>query len=392
LKTVLKSIKDWVSNHKRLTVIPLSLVMVSALIFSIIFNTVSVHAMGMVSVKGQMIVLSAPTAVDYQVSGTTDDADYYISVGTWTFATNHQYFNSIGEYDANNTRFGQAMRFISVAVPQGAIITSAYLSFQSQSSVGTAVQSKIYGQAVDDAATFSTEADFKNRWGVNGGTDARTTASVDWDNFGAWSLASWYNSPDIKAIVQEITDRAGWATGNDMAFTWNDWADESANNNYRATFFRDFGSANAPKLHIEYTVPNISNNVSTKDFGVVLPSTTYYAKGSAPDNPVVDGNCTYILTNNNADSAVKVNIKCSNATGGTGWTLTSDAVGQNTYKAIAYKTGDNPTGVTLTTSDQVFCSSIASSGHIHWDFQMQTGTFTDGAQKTYVITLTGVKP
>jgi hypothetical protein len=65
----------------------------------------------------------------------------------------------------------------------------------------------VKGEDVDDSATFSTKADFDGR--------TRTTASVDIDTITAED-ALWY-SYDIKTIIQEIVNRAGWATGQDMA-------------------------------------------------------------------------------------------------------------------------------------------------------------------------------
>ncbi|MFW9899899.1 MAG: hypothetical protein ACFFDY_01270 [Candidatus Thorarchaeota archaeon] len=43
-----------------------------------------------------------------------------------------------------------------------------------------------------------------------------TTASVNWNNEGAWTLDTAYDSPDIKTIIQEIVNRGGWASGNDI--------------------------------------------------------------------------------------------------------------------------------------------------------------------------------
>ncbi len=138
---------------------------------------------------------------------------------------------------------------------------------------------------------------------------------------------------------------------------------------------------------------DISNTPSSKAFGVVAASTTYYAKGSAPNNPVVDGDCTFTITNNDTVNAVKVNIKATNFTGGVGWALTSGAPGSNTVRITAYPSGTDPaSGVVLTTSDQVMLASLAAGATKKWDFKFEAGTFTDGEGKTSTITLTGVIP
>ena len=136
---------------------------------------------------------------------------------------------------------------------------------------------------------------------------------------------------------------------------------------------------------------NLTNAPTSIDFGVIQPSTEYYAYGSAPSNPVTDAQCTFTITNSQAN-AIKVNINMTNFTGGAGWTL---GVPDGTHtRVIAYYSGENPaSGVTLTTSDQAFISSLAGSATIKWDFSWETPTnFVDGVQKTAQITLTGVVP
>jgi hypothetical protein len=137
---------------------------------------------------------------------------------------------------------------------------------------------------------------------------------------------------------------------------------------------------------------DITNSPSTKAFGIVANSSTNYAKGSAPSNPVVDGDCTFTLTST-GDSTTDVDIHGHAVTGGVGATLTSGAPGENTVRFTFYKTGDNPAnGVILTTSDQEFYSNLASSGHFHFDFKFEMGTATDATEKTEIVTLTGRAP
>ncbi len=135
--------------------------------------------------------------------------------------------------------------------------------------------------------------------------------------------------------------------------------------------------------------PSLTNSPDSKAFGTVAENTTYYAKGSAPSNPVDDSECTFTITNDSA-GAEDIDIKCSNFTGGVGWTL-AGSVGENQVKITAYYSGQNPaSGIVLTTSDQEFYDGLASSATILWDFRFETGTFTDGAVKTATITLTAV--
>lgn len=146
-----------------------------------------------------------------------------------------------------------------------------------------------------------------------------------------------------------------------------------------------------PYIYMNITssaTPSLSNAPGSKAFGVVAESSTYYAKGSAPNNPVVNGDCTFTITNDGA-TQIDTTIYSSNATGGVGWTVTSGAPGANTFRQTAYYSGQNPaSGVVLTNSPQAFKQDIAASGTAMWDFMLETGTFTDGVGKTWTITIT----
>jgi hypothetical protein len=132
---------------------------------------------------------------------------------------------------------------------------------------------------------------------------------------------------------------------------------------------------------------DISNTPSSENLGTVAESTTYYAKGSAPSNPVEDGECTFTITNSSG-GAVDLTIKATNFTGGDGWTLTSNAPGSGTVRMTAYYSGQNPaSGVVLTTSYQSFKTAVADAATLKWDFKLETGTFTDGTQKSSTITI-----
>lgn len=136
--------------------------------------------------------------------------------------------------------------------------------------------------------------------------------------------------------------------------------------------------------------PNISNTPGSEQFGIVYPNTTYWAKNgtSAPSFPLTSANCTFALTNNSG-AAVDLVAKMSNPTGGVGWTLTDGAPGENTIRISLYKEGDGSgDNVTLTTTDRAFDASLADSGVLYWDIKLETGTYTDGAEKSGTITIT----
>jgi len=135
---------------------------------------------------------------------------------------------------------------------------------------------------------------------------------------------------------------------------------------------------------------DISNTPASKDFGTVTTDTDYWAYGgtTAPSFPLSSGECFFTVTNYSSD-AVDISISATNFIGGAGWALAgSPGAGIVTLKAG--KSGDNDEAdmVTLTTGDKAFISGLAISESKAWELKLETGTFTDSAQKTSIITLT----
>lgn len=104
-----------------------------------------------------------------------------------------------------------AWQFV-VNVPQGTALTDAYLDITLFNADSNDEPSHtFYGEAVDNAAAFSTTAnDISSR--------ARTTASVNWSNpdLGLAAGTQVTQTPSLLAIVQEIIDRPGWVSGNTL--------------------------------------------------------------------------------------------------------------------------------------------------------------------------------
>jgi len=158
-----------------------------------------------------------------------------------------------GDWDASYYDYDAGMRFTTVPIPQGAIIDSATVSVRAYFAYGTGWLSKIRGQNADHAATFSTYADFAGR--------PRTSEGVDWDP-AAWIAGTWYVSPDIAAIVQEIVSRPGWASNNAVAFFWKD--DQGAG--YQAQKFfgaTSYDGSYPPKFNCTYSMPKAGSDAGS---------------------------------------------------------------------------------------------------------------------------------
>lgn len=136
--------------------------------------------------------------------------------------------------------------------------------------------------------------------------------------------------------------------------------------------------------------PDISNTPTSKDFGIVDPSTTYYAYGSAPSNPVADGECTFTVSNNSS-AAIDLSVNGTNFTGGSTWYLGSGSPDATHCRVTVYCSGQNPaSGVVLSTTPQSLYSNLADAATLKWDFKLETPSFdptSSDSQKTMTITL-----
>lgn len=138
------------------------------------------------------------------------------------------------------------VRFYDVDVPNGANIVSAHIEFVSTVTSFDFVSTIIYGEDADDANIFSTEVDFNGR--------TRTTAHVDWLISDPWVASMLYATPDLTAIVQEIVNRVGWASGNHMSFLFDKNAIVPPGGPDRHVASHDHTIYRHPYLYIIYTL------------------------------------------------------------------------------------------------------------------------------------------
>ena len=132
------------------------------------------------------------------------------------------------------------LRFTGVNVPQGATITAASIEFETDETGSDPTVVTIWGQAADNAAAFGSGAyDLTGR--------PLTAASVGW-NIPAWNTVNEkHQTPDLAAVVQEIVNRPGWAANGAVVFLIDGTGVRTAES-------YDGEAANAPLLHIEYTM------------------------------------------------------------------------------------------------------------------------------------------
>lgn len=183
------------------------------------------------------------TASSWRIASSSDDAEQGGSAGTVNLTSSDLELTVDG---SKNQTVG--MRFTGVNVPKGATIARAWIQFTADASHSGGTTVTIQGQAADNPATFNTSA-------FNVSSRTRTTASA------VWAIPSWteggagtaQRSPELKTIVQQIVDRAGWNSGNAMAFI-------VTGNGVRAAVSFDGEPADAATLHIELGTGSTSSN------------------------------------------------------------------------------------------------------------------------------------
>ncbi len=183
-----------------------------------------------------------PTVSDEELRNSGNDVRSSFFPGTpFINVANFQSYNYMGNSTAFGGELRVGLRFASLAIPQGTTINSATLTISRvKFGFGTnPAHIRIYADDVDDAAA----------WALGSGTRSvknitRTTA------FGAFTVANTVFASqvvDVRSVIQEIVDRAGWVSGNDMRF-----ALEATDANAAAFIFDPPGQGDTQTLFIDY--------------------------------------------------------------------------------------------------------------------------------------------
>ena len=173
-----------------------------------------------------------------QVSGSSDDAKVY-GQNMETSAAN-ALIGYTGEYVCD-----YLARFLSVAVPQGATIDSAFAVLCCYSAgSGGVCNGVVYSEDTAQAAAFTSWSDY----------DARhlTDDSVSWDSLEAMVAGQWYRTPDISIPIEEVVARGDWTSGNSIALFFKD--NSSSSGAFRRMYQYDGISSSACSLIVHFTV------------------------------------------------------------------------------------------------------------------------------------------
>jgi len=158
--------------------------------------------------------------ISSRVSQNDDDAEECFSDGDMYMDSSDLEFTQDSSCSGSTQIVG--MRFEDIDIPQGAVINSAYIEFETDETDSGTTHITFSGEDVDDAALFtSTDFDITSR--------AKTDASVTWSNVPAWNTENErHQTPDLTPIIQEITNRTGWAVMNDIVIIVNGSGERTA--------------------------------------------------------------------------------------------------------------------------------------------------------------------
>ena len=174
------------------------------------------------------------TTVERRIEAGRDDAEEAAGGGMYLNSSDLELV-----FDKDNQKVG--LRFTNLTIPNGAAITRAYIQFEADETQSELTSLLVQGQAADNAGLFASgSGDISSR--------PRTAASVSWSPQ-AWALVgevgAKQRTPDLSAVIQEIVNRPGWASGNALAII-------ITGSGHRTARAFEGKPAGAALLHVEY--------------------------------------------------------------------------------------------------------------------------------------------
>ncbi len=187
------------------------------------------------------VYATGPVTVTYTVQASFDDAyeegdsDFFNGAATVEVASHNN--------PLDNNYICGGVRFRNFNLPQGIDVTSVSLEVFMQADDDANFD--VYAHDTDDSDDFNDNQNI-----ISTGQRPRTTATIALiaDNVGG---GAWYNITGLQSIVEEVTDRSGWVSGNALTLLL------IANTDVAKQFyFQSFDGANTPKLHVTFQFDN----------------------------------------------------------------------------------------------------------------------------------------
>lgn len=168
--------------------------------------------------------------VTEEVAASADDGDEQLSTSTVNYVRGYLFFSHTG--------YIGAIRFQTVAIPQGSIIDEAAISLYFFNTSNDSVNQDVVAEDVDDAVDLATNNEIQHR--------VYTSELVNWNSA---DVGIGWTTFSVREPLQAIVDRGGWSSGNDVLFHATNQSANSAVDSFDA-------GADYARLRVEYSDPS----------------------------------------------------------------------------------------------------------------------------------------
>lgn len=156
--------------------------------------------------------------------------------------------NQISVGNDNTGSCDAGLRFSRVFIPNNAKVTNAILRVKA--AVNSTKRPTLKIKGISEVSPNAFTGDGSDR----PSTRSKTIAGIDWDITEDWVLNTWYESPDISSVINEIIQQAEF-DGKALALVIED--DASPANQYENIWDFNSGAANAAELILTIE-PNVT--------------------------------------------------------------------------------------------------------------------------------------
>jgi len=217
----------------------------------------------------QLVVVYDETTATGCITG---DLTYQIDSQSNNAEERYNGYQSTGSeltFNANSNDY-IGLRFRNIALPQGAVVSNAYLEFTAyQNSYNNSASMTIEAANEADPRSFNNYSRYLLR-------NKAKTSAVTWSGIERWYRNREYQSPSVASIVNQLVNRGDWQSGNDMMFILSDF------NNTRGAYTYSERPSGAAKLVIEFQGQATPGQTSTVREHLVSKVDELSASGYTP--------------------------------------------------------------------------------------------------------------
>lgn len=207
--------------------------------------------------------------VSVHIAATADDVTELVGLGMLNDGSAGGLGQTVSSGWISSLDTWAGLRFLSVTGPvSGATINSATITLNVTSITGTP-NTTFYGYAADSPAAWASPGNLPHNATL-------TSASVSGPS------ATGTRTVDVTSIVQEIVNRSGWASGNNMSFVCDNNTGAGGNAYWSAEDYVAAGTAEAV-LDIDYTNGRtVTPGVASLSLSTFAPKANLQINGASP--------------------------------------------------------------------------------------------------------------